>query len=345
MKREAENKMRRLFCGGAWAVALMLCGTLSMLTFTACSDDDDGSYDLSNTIIETEDGDKLQVTRVGSTYYGYDDDGYLNYFKWEGDEYEGSNNATKFTLPEDDEDYEMEISLSYNGSGYISKVIDKGSDYYDDDEYDSWEESASLSYDGSGHLTKVSWSGKYTEVWDGDKDSYSSSGSITLTWSNGLLTKCVYKEDDYSEIYEYDYDDGLYLNAYCQHTPSTLGLDLLFEAFTYTGLCGKGPNYLPVTRTFTEVDYEDGEEDYSYTSTTTYKYGFNSDGTIDYQCLSSGKSYQYFEYANADSYASSRASGIEEESESTDKSRRMGLFGRVSKHQRETATTAIPIND
>ena len=41
MKREAENKMRRLFCGGAWAVALMLCGTLSMLTFTACSDDDD----------------------------------------------------------------------------------------------------------------------------------------------------------------------------------------------------------------------------------------------------------------------------------------------------------------
>ena len=311
------------------------------LGFAACSDDDDDGYDMSATIIETEDGDKLQVTRAGSIYYGYDDDGYINYLDWYGDEYEGSDNATKFYYSDGDE--EESVQLSYNGSGYISNVTDKGTYYYDDDEYYSWEEIASYSYDSSGHLTKISYSGKETDVYDGDKESYSFSGTITLTWSDGLLTTYVHS-DKYSdgetdiETYEFDYNDGQYANAYNQHTPSSVGCgdDLLALAFAFAGLCGKGPDYLPRTVDYSEYwAYDD--EVYEYSGSTTYKYGFNSDGTVDYECTSSGKSYKYFEYGDADSYFSSKAPSIAVDAESTSgtTTRRHGLFGRVPKHQRK----------
>ena len=322
---------------------LTLCVIAVPAVFTSCGGDDDGGgYGIDATIIETEDGDKLQVTRVGSTYYGYDDNGYIDYLKWEGCEYDGSSNATKFYYS--DGDNEESVQLSYNGSGYISKATDKGTDYYNGDEYDSWEESASFSYDGSGHLTKISYSGKGTEVYDGDKESYSFSGSITLTWSDGLLTTYVHSGNEdgetYIENYTFDYNDGQYANAYKQHTPSSIGCgdDLLVFAFAYAGLCGKGPNYLPRTVEYNEYWAYDDEED-EYSGSTTYKYGFNSDGTVNYQCTSSGKSYKYFEYDDADSYFTSKAPSVAIDAESTSSTttRRHGLFGRVSKHQRKAA--------
>ena len=323
--------------------AKCLCLVAALATafsLASCGDDDDDGYDVSATIIEAEDGDKLQVTRAGSIYYGYDDDGYINYLDWDGEEFEGSDNATKFYCSDDE--YELTVQLSYNGSGYISKATDKGGYYYDDGDYDSWEESASFSYDGSGHLTKISYSGKNTEVYDGDKESYSFSGTITLTWSDGLLTTYVHSEEDSDgdteiETYEFDYNDGQYANAYNQHTPSSVGCgdDLLVFAFAFAGLCGKGPDYLPRTVEYSDYEAYDDEE-YEYSGSTTYKYGFNSDGTVDYQCTSSGKSYKYFEYGNAVSYSVNKAPSLTAgtESLSTSKSRRIGLFGKVSKHQR-----------
>lgn len=325
--------VERIMCLG-----LLMCACAFL---TACGDDDDGNYEVSATIIETEDGDKLQVTRVGSVYYDYDDDGYLTYLKWDGTEFEGSDNATKFYYYKEytSTAYEESMQLSYNGSGYISTMTYEGTDFYDDDEYDAFEESGSFSYDGSGHLTKVSYSGKYTSFLDGEKDSESFSGSITLTWSDNLLTKYVYTDKDeyetYIETYVFDYNDEQYQNAYKQYTPSCIDEYFYFFAFAYAGLMGKGPDYLPRTVEY-EYKYDDDDDDeFSPDGSTTYKYGFNSDGTIDYQCTSSGKSYKYFEYGDADSYSLSKALSlnIEEEAASSEKQRRHGLFRKSSKRQ------------
>ena len=329
--------VERIMCLG-----LLMCACAFL---TACGDDDDGSYEVSATIIETEDGDKLQVTRVGNVYYGYDDDGYINYLKWDGEEYEVSDNATKFYL--DDDDDEETIQFTYNGSGYISKVTAKGIYYYDEDDgdYDSWEESASLSYDGSGHLTKISYSGKETEIYDDEEYWETWSGSITLTWSDGLLTQSVWTEECVEndgneggdiETYVFDYNDEQYPNAYNQYTPSCcVDYDMIFFVMAYAGLTGKGPDYLPRTVAETYYYWDDHEGEGDYESSTTYKYGFNSDGTIDYQCTSSGKSYKYFEYGDADSYSLSKALSlnIEEEETSSEKQRRHGLFRKSSKRQ------------
>ena len=316
---------------------LTLCVIAVPAVFTSCGGDDDGGgYGIDATVIETEDGDKLQVTRAGSTYYGYDDNGYIDYLKWDGDVFDGSDNATKFYYSGS---YgEESIQLSYNGSGYISKATCKISYYYDEDEYYSDNESASFSYDGSGHLTKISYSGSAVDVYEGEKDSYSFSGSITLTWSSGLLTTYVHshKEDGYTEVetYTFDYNDGQYANAYQQHTPSSIGCgdDLLVFAFAYAGLCGKGPNYLPRTVEFSDFWSYDGEDEEEYSGSTTYKYGFNSDGTVYYQCTSSGKSYKYFEYDDADSYFTSKAPSVAVDTETTSagKKRLPGLFVRPS---------------
>lgn len=314
---------------------LTLCVIAVPAVFTSCGGDDDGGgYGIDATIIETEDGDKLQVTRAGSTYYGYDDNGYIDYLKWEGYEYDGSSNATKFYYSGS---YgEESIQLSYNGSGYISKATCKISSYYDDDDYYSDTQNASFSYDGSGHLTKISYSGSAVDMYDGEKDSYSFSGSITLTWSNGLLTTYVHSDkeggDTYIETYTFDYDDGKYANAYKQHAPSSIGCgdDLLVFAFAYAGLCGKGPNYLPTTVEYTDYESWDDEE-YTYSGSTSYTYSLNSDGTIYYQRAGS-KSYTYFEYDDADSYFTSKAPSVAVDTETTSagKKRLPGLFVRPS---------------
>ena len=304
-------------------VFYLLSAAALPVLFVSCGDDDEGgSYKASATVIETTSGDKLQVTRMGKNYYDYDDDGTLDYLAVSGDEYEVSGNGTKFSIS--DGDYEETIQLSYNGSGYISSMTYKETEEDDDDYSWSCSESASYSYDGSGHLTKISYSGSGTEVYDGEKDSYTYSGSIALTWSDGVITKYVHSDKDsdgYTEVdtYEFDYNDGQYPNAYNQFSPSSLGCgyDLLGLVFSYIGLNGKGPDYLPVTVDYTEVWVdEDGDED-NYSSSSSYKYSFNSDGTIYYQCTSKGKSYYYFNYEDFDSSsADGKAATVTTSSES-----------------------------
>ena len=181
------------------------------LMLVSCGDDDDsGSYNVGSLLIETEDGDQLLVTSVGSIKYGYDDDGVLNYY----DDYDVTDNGTIFSYTDS---YGSEtIKLTLNGSGYISKCVSEGS-YTEYDCEETWKETANLSYDSSGHLTKLSGGFTETAIEDDEKDTWSGSISWTLTWSNGLLTKWVYYESEEewecTETYEYDYDSD-YLNVY-----------------------------------------------------------------------------------------------------------------------------------
>lgn len=328
-------------------VFYLLSAAALPVLFVSCGDDDEGgSYKASATVIETTSGDKLQVTRMGKNYYGYDDDGMLDYLAVSGDEYEVSGNGTKFSIS--DGDYEETIQLSYNGSGYISSMTCKETEDDDDDYSWSCSESASFSYDGSGHLTKISYSGSETEVYDGEKDSYSYSGSIALTWSDGVITKYVYSEkgsDGYTEVetYAFDYNDGQYPNTYNQYTPSLLYMGgLLAFTFSYIGLNGIGPDYLPVTLTESYVYYEDDGYETSGGGTSSYKYSFNSDGTIYYQCTSNGKSYYYFDYEDfGSSSADGKAATVTTSSESLTPARTVhrGMFSKLANRRHQASAS------
>lgn len=329
----------------------LLCAAAVPTFFASCSDDDEGgSMKASATVITTSDGDKVQVTRVGDNYYGYDDDGVLNYLYWNGNEYDVSGNGTKLSL-DDDYYYTETIEFSYNGSGYVSKCTQKYSEELSDGESYSGSSTASYSYDGSGHLTKISYTGSETEVYDGDKDSLSYSGSITLTWSNGLLTKYVHYEKEnggwgYTETFEFDYNDGQYPNLYNQFAPAALGWDddIPF-AFFYIGLNGKGPNYLPTTAYWSWVEDDGDGETSDGSGSSSYKYGFNRDGTIAYQCTSEGEDewYDYFEYDDYGSAsAKSNAAGVTTSSESLTPTRtaHRSMFSKLANRRHQARAAA-----
>ena len=284
---------------------LLICG-LALMTCVACDDDDEiGSYNVGSMVIETESGDQLLVTSVGSLQYEYDDDGVLTYF-YDGDAFDVTNNGTTFTYTDS---YGTETcQLTLNGNGYITKCVNEGT--YEGKSYsETWKETGNLSYDGSGHLTKVTGSYTSTEIWDDEKYNYSASFSWTCTWSDGLLTSAVIyeMEDDedegeeyeYTETFEYDYGSYDYPNAYCQFAPAIWGdPDSRFLQLSYIGMAGVGPTYLPSTVEYTETE-EEGGKTYSYDGSSSYKFSFNSDGTISYQTNAKGsnkKSFTYEEY-------------------------------------------------
>ena len=313
------------------SLCLCLWGMISLM-LVSCGGDDNGSYNVGSLLIETEDGDKLLVTSVGSLKYGYDDDGVLNYF-YDYDDYDVTDNGTTFSYTDS---YGSEtIKLTLNGSGYISKIVEEGT-YEWRDESETWKETCNLSYDGSGHLTKLSASYSETYIEDDEKETYSGSGSWTLTWSNGMLTKWVYYESDeeweYTDTYEYDYGSNTYANSYCQYAPAVWDeSDAILAELSYIGLLGVGPTYLPSTVDYTSVEEGDGDVD-SYDGSSSYKFSFNSNGTISYQTNAKGtgkKSFTYEEYTGS----VTRAFDIEiEEEEDLDadgeSARRRSLLGR-----------------
>ena len=267
---------------------------------SSCSDDDDdngGSGSKSVGVLDENTG--LRVTSAGGYNYVYQEDGRLLYIlSGSSCRYEFSYSPNKIAHV-DDGDYEEaeNITVSYNGSGYVSSAS-SSEKWEDEDEYGEETSNASFSYDSNGHLTKLSGTYKETEYENGK--SYSESGTTTyiLTWSNNLLQKVVATDEGrdedgpfkYVETYILSYNNDAMANNANKYLQYACFADPIFNGFMerlcYVGLLGNGPAFLPSGLEYEEQwEYYDedgkkqtGEYSYSY----TYRYGFNSDGAISY---------------------------------------------------------------
>ena len=291
-KSETGNKMHRLFCGGVWAVAFMLYGTIGMLTFTACSDDgddngssgsDDGSYDsgVAGGQITTADGQTIWLTGIGSYLsFGYYDEGNLLSFT------ETDGIKAGFTVSYDP----FEIAYYCYDEGGVLSDIEFNSKGYITSLYDSQcNGTATFSYNSAGHITKATLQATDWDcVFEND-----------FTWEDDLLTRITFTLDatDEEESVEalFDYTTS-YPNATYQWVPPLVySCDWydyeLWESLFYLGYLGKGPAYHPTTRS---VDYAYYEESGSYS--TDYIYLLNDDGTVNGYKTASGTKYTYFSY-------------------------------------------------
>lgn len=269
---------------------------VSMCALQACSDDDDdngggGAGTSSTTVGEVVPGSGKKLLSAGEYKFYYSVDGKIktikvdDYMRYEFT-YSPNQIICDYAYNEDFEDKEV-YTVSYNGDGYISKMhfTETGSD-----EYGSWNDSSTstLSYDGEGHLVKVTSTFLEQGVEDGESYKESGTGTVTLTWENGLLTKyeSVNKWEDGSEksIITYKYEDGKNWNKYKQYA-DIVGGDYGF----YLGLYGNGPDYLPVSSEYTWVEEYDDYKD-SETYTESFAYEFNEDGTLH------RAGYTYFSY-------------------------------------------------
>ncbi len=324
-------------------LGMALVATVLSAGFCACSDDDDASSPSSDgAIIKTDDGAQLLLSSIkygSSTEYKftYDEEGRCTYVYGDCYDYDISYNPYKIICDDEDQD-EMKLNFSFNGSGYVTKISGSWSS-----KGTNWEDSGTctinISYDGD-HPTKIteSYSGKETD----EEDKYSWSGSVTatLTWKNDNMTKMNYtwKEtdsdgDNWSETGSYTYDYGNTSNEYKQHT---LALNKAYweidfmEDLGFIGYFGKGTSNLP---TSCEVEYTE-EDGYEYSKSYSCSYTKNSNGTINTE-KSNNTTYTY-SYTSLDaSTRSAVATPFDDmfiSSEKADVQKRM--FGRHSRHEK-----------
>lgn len=278
---------------------------------SSCSDDDDdngGSGSKSVGVLDENTG--LRVTSAGGYNYVYQEDGRLLYIlSGSSCRYEFSYSPNKIAHV-DDGDYEEaeNITVSYNGSGYVSSAS-SSEKWEDEDEYGEETSNASFSYDSNGHLTKISGTYKETEYENGKSYSESGTTTYTFTWSNNLLQKVVatdegrYEDRPFKEVetYTLSYNNDAMANNANKYLQYACFVDPIFYGFMerlcYVGLLGNGPAFLPSGLECEEQwEYydEDGKkqtDEYSYSY--TYRYGFNSDGAISYDYKGSYRNATY----------------------------------------------------
>ncbi|MCD8266104.1 MAG: hypothetical protein LUC33_03010 [Prevotellaceae bacterium] len=281
------------------------------MAFISCSDDDDegGSPKVSNSVFA---GYQLTSVKVGSNEryaFEYDEEGRCTYIYDWGDKYYIEQPGFKITADWEDED--NNISVSFNGDGYVSKIVENFSDEYSG-YVDAWTSTWTLSYSG-GYLTKVDYSAvnKYTE--DGYTETYKETGSLTLTWENNNLTKMEGKlsgsnGDSETDTYTFEYDDDV--NG-CQQCPITI-LDQIVDwndyadCFGLPGYLGKGPAYLPTSWKVEYVkSYSDEDDDDPHTYSGSCSFTTYSDGRIKTEYYD-GSTYTY-SYASYDDEDDTRA--------------------------------------
>lgn len=285
----------------AMAMAVMLCAG-----FAACGDDDDkdegGSGSAETQPLVDNNGNQVRLTSVGNVVFNYDANGKLVSFG-EGSEVFSFSGST-ITLPGSTYEYR----LSYNGKGYISKMVIS---YDESDEHgrDKGSGSISFSYNGSGQLIGVSGTGtsEYSETYQGRTETGSEKSTIneTLTWTNGNLTKIdnetkgTYINDGESSSYtENDITTFVYgsmANATKQY-PYYVGDAIIGEGaglLALTGYFGVGTANLPTKYTSEYIETETGEQPYSNSKSYTLAYTLNSNGTIDTEQRDNGRTIQY----------------------------------------------------
>lgn len=281
----------RKYLYGILALTVSLMAGVSLASCGGDDDDDSagsGSAPTTAGVVNKTLGIRL-TGYAGYTYY-YAEDGRLTRISNGNVIYSFSYSPNKITYTDDGED--EEISVSYNGSGYITALSSSSSETEEDEK---WTESskASMSYDGSGHLTKVSTS--YNDHGtDSDGDSWSESGNATYTynWSSNRLTTITGSGEDNDEdgkqassaTFTYSYENAT-ANPLLQMAPSIAHYitgdneyDIsLEELLAYAGFFGVGPAELPSSLTYKTSEY-DGQSTYS--GSDSFSYTFNDNGSL-----------------------------------------------------------------
>lgn len=310
---------------------------LSVLSLSSCGGDDEGgSSSGSATIgqVENTDGEKLLVTSAGIYNFYYNDENQLESV-YDGNSliYEASYNPFTLTYEYSGsyEEQQKISNVSFNGKGYITKLIYKESYINENDDYsDQMTSTVNFSYDSDGHLTKISGSDEGYEIEDGTKIPFNSSGSYTLTWKSGRLMKIVCKineeEGTTQESLTFDYDDDdLYPNLTHQFSRNCW-YNLRSEDYDWMailGLIGRGGDYLPTSVKYLYIpsgDVDDEEEDYEFDCS----YTFNLDGSLRSESI--GRStyrYTYDTLSDDDDY---EAKPFTRSTEKSQKSHKHGFF-------------------
>lgn len=282
---------------------------------TSCGSDDDeaggGSAPKSAGVIDS--GSGLRLGGYGDYSYRYDNDGRLSEISGRYQSYSFSYNPNKITSYSDGEADGEEYALSYNGSGYISRILYTDTGEEDDEK---WTDTGdySFSYDGNGHLTKISSTYKETGTDENGQYTGTDNSTITFTWNSNRMTRIAWVEketdrdgtDTYTESSTFDYDDA-YENTFRQWTPSlthNIMSGELEELLAFVGFFGAGPVELPSsgTNSWSESDGSDGSNSYSY------RYSYNSIGAVSTTYIN-GSSYSFsYGYADSDNDAKTRSS-------------------------------------
>lgn len=280
--------------------ALLVCS--ACVGFYACSDDDEGgSGSASSTAGVLDKKTGLRVRGYDGYSFYYDEKGRIDYIRDSYGQWSFSYNPNTISFLDN---YGGEtLKVSYNGSGYLASTSESWSEQ--GDSYKSTGSSqASLSYDGSGHLTKISLSEKEKKVEGGETWEETWTTTYTLTWRNNLLQQVVYKEKgvedgdtwEETETIVYAYDNEDYENVYRQWAPFLDWEGDIEELLAYAGLLGIGPNKLPSSAEYEEVEIENGKR-YTDNGSNTYRYGFNSDGSISYAMVNGSRYNFSYDYA------------------------------------------------
>ena len=301
----------------------------SMCAFMACSEDEEeesGSGTPSASVGEVVPGSGKKLLSAGEYKFFYTADGKIKTISTNYERYEFTYSPNQiicdYEYDGDGEDEEV-YTVSYNEKGYISKMIftEKGSD-----EYGSWDDSYTsiLSYDSEGHLVKVTNTYLEQGVEDGESYKESGTGTVVLTWKNGLLTKyeSINEWEDGSEksTITFEYEDGKNRNIYKQFA-------IMDDYGFYLGLYGKGPDYLPVSATETYIEEYDDYK-YSDTDTESFTWEFNEDGTLH-------RTYDgYFTYGTIEEQGT--IDSYQAKASRSEKTRKKGyVFGSHSKNHRK----------
>lgn len=275
-----------------YGILALTVSLMAGVSLASCGGDDDddsaGSGSAPNTagVVNKTLGIRL-TGYAGYTYY-YSEDGRLARISNGSTIYNFSYSPNKITYTDDGED--VEISVSYNGSGYITAYNSSASEKENDE---NWTETSkvSMSYDGSGHLTRLSTS--YNNYGKDSEGSWSESGNAThnFNWSGNRLTSITESGEDNDEdgkqassaTFTYSYENAT-TNPLLQMAPSIahylaeIDTDIsLEELLAYAGFFGVGPAELPSSLTYRTSEY-DGQSTSS--GSDSFSYTFNANGSL-----------------------------------------------------------------
>ena len=251
-------------------MSLLLGLAVSGLTVSSCSDDDEegGGGAISSDLfsIIDQNGTPHRVTSWETDddylYFDYNDKGVLSEIDWDGDYYDVTVSGSSITLSYSDDEYKENVKVTLNGKGLITGSTETYSYNGDDDEYHETL-TTSCSYNSAGQLVKIEEKDKYNEVYEGEKYTYSSTGTSNITWADGNATKIAFVENYNDDGEKGTRNEEVTLTYGTKVNPArqeisdmmdfVAGQSYLYMLIPF-GLLGTGPANLP-----SKVTYKDGD--------------------------------------------------------------------------------------
>lgn len=263
---------------------LAVCGAC---LFTSCSDSDGDGGSAPKTPVATFSGKLL--AEAGPFQYMYDE--YGRCYQINGSRNYEDNyyiDYDKGTIVIEGEEGE-EARVSFNGKGYITGL---SASWNYTDERGNGERGngkVTFSYDGDGHVVSEVNSSSGTEIYDGEKISYTGSYNGTYTWKNNNLVKTVVKEV-FNEDGDIEIDEDTYTVEYGNEKNITGQITFAisaalnndtFEPLAIIGMLGKGTANLPSVVSWTSKQTNgDGDIVHTWEGSNGASYTLNSDGTV-----------------------------------------------------------------